>query len=366
MQSLHPISQILPPPTLPHHHNMSSNTTIFSSNIEVISAQAEFGASTITLVDPPPTSTYPAYPEPEPNTIAIPSPRTTTPEPNHTPARPRLTIAPDSETEEGEIIDRVHQHNYPLSPQSSLNVMQGHPELDASTLRTIAIGLANTAIGRTFQHLEAKTEIEQLRKELTDLRTEMSRQPDAECPDGFEENHGRLPDFVIPDGDGVMRQARYIKLGNSSIPFALGTLGQEGDPVFQYDLYAAPSYIRDSPTEPLPMWLIDAIGGKSASYHQAAELAHSTDDWGLVAEVARYHEADTRILNIAAEIHALDCELQVVKASARQSHSRLEGAHAQQRLRALQALDTRRPTRANVHAGGLRFARGRASFLDGE
>ena len=342
---------------------MSSPSTpidVFSSTIEVISAQAEFGASTITLVDP--SSTYPAHPEPTTTT----PPCTPTPETTTTPARPRLTIAPDSETEEGEIVDRVHRHNYPLSPQSSLNIMQRHPELDTSTLRTIAIGLANTAIGRTFQHLEAKTEIEQLRKELTDLRAEMSRQPDAECPEGFEENHGRLPDFVIPDADNIMRQARYIKLGNGPVPFALGTLGQEGDPVFQYDLYAAPSYIRDSPTEPLPMWLIDAIGGKSSSYHQAMDLARSTDDWGLAAEVARYHEADTRTLNIAAEIHALDCELQLVKAETRQSRSRLEGARAQHRLRALQALDTRRPNRAHVHAGGLRFARGRATFLDGE
>ena len=335
---------------------MSSPTETYASlyNIQpTIAAEPirpEFPASTITLVDPP----------------TVPLPRTPTPEPIHTPVRPRLTIAPDSETEEGKIIDRVHRHNYPLSPQSSLNVMQGHPELDAGTLRTIAIGLANTAIGHTFQHLEAKTEIEQLHKELTDLRAEMSRQPDAECPEGFEENHGRLPDFVIPDADNVMRQARYIKLGNGPIPFALGTLGQEGDPIFHYDLYAAPSYIRDSPTEPLPMWLIDTIGGKSSSYHQAMDLARSTDDWGLAAEVARYHEADTRILNIAAEIHALDCELQIAKAEARQSRSRLEGARAQQRLRALQALDTRRPTRANAHATGLRFARGRATFLDGE
>ena len=340
----------------------SEPTTIFSNTIEVISAQAEFGASTITLVDPPSTLTYPAHPEP----VITTPPHTPTPKATHTPARPRLTIAPDSETEEGEIIDRVHRHNYPLSPQSSLNVMQGHPELDTSTLRTIAIGLANTAIGRTFQHLEAKTEIEQLHKELTDLHTEMSRQPDAECPEGFEENHGRLPDFVIPDADNIMRQARYIKLGNGPVPFALGTLGQEGDPIFQYDLYAAPSYIRDSPTEPLPMWLIDAIGRKSSSYHQAIDLAHSTDDWGLATEVARYHEADTRILNIAAEIHALDCELQIAKAETRQSRSRLEGARAQHRLRALQALDTRRPTRVNAHATGLRFARGRATFLDGE
>ena len=330
---------------------MSSAVNVFSDSIEIISAQAEFGASTITLVNPP--------------TIA--SSRAPTPEPTHTPIeQPQLTIAPDSDTEEGEIVDRVHRHNYPLFPQSSLNVRQGHPELDASTLRTIAIGLANTAIGRTFQHLEAKSEIEQLRKELTDLRAEMSRQPDAECPEGFEENHGRLPDFVIPDADNVMRQPRYVKLGNGPVPFALGTLGQEGDPVFQYDLYAAPSYICDSPTEPLPMWLIDAIGGKSSSYHQAVDLAHSTDDWGLAVEVACYHQADTRILNIAAEIHALDCKLQLVKVEARQSRSRLEGACAQHRLRALQALDTRRPTRANAHAAGLRFARGRATFLDGE
>ena len=349
--------------------SIKANTTIFSNSIEVISARAEFGASTITLVDPTPAPAHLTYAQTESDVDppTVPLPRTPTAEPIHMPTeRPHLTIAPDSDTEEGEIVSRIHHHNYPLSPQSSLNVMQGHPELDAGTLRTIAIGLTNTAIGRTFQHLEAKSEIEQLRKELTDLHAEMSRQPDAECPEGFEENHGRLPDFVIPDADNIMCQARYIKLGNGPIPFALGTLRQPGDPIFQYDLFAAPSYIRDSPTEPLPIWLIDAISGKSSSYHQAMDLARSIDDWGLAAEVAHYHEANARVLDIVAEIHALDCELQVVKASARHSRSRLEGAHAQHRLRALQALDTHRPTRANAHAGGLRFARGRASFLDGE
>ena len=314
----------------------------------------EFSISTITLVDPP----------------TVPLPRTPTPEPATEPTthRPLLTIATNSDPEEGEIISRVRRHNYPLSPQSSLNVLQAHTNLDAHTLRPIAIGLANVAIGRTFQHLDSKSEVEQLRKELTDLRAQMSREPDAECPDSFEENHGCLPDFTIPDADGVMRQAHYIKLGNGPVPFALGTLGQENDPVFQYDLFAAPSYIRDTPTEPLPMWLIDAISGKSSSYHQAAELARSTDDWGLVTELTRYqwHHSDMRVLNIAAKIHALDCELQVVKAASRQSCSCLEGARAQHRLRALQALDTRRPTRANAHAAGIRFGHGRPSFLDRE
>ena len=46
----------------------------------------EFATSTITLVDPP----------------TVPLPHTPTPEPVHTPTeRPHLTIAPDSDTEEG-------------------------------------------------------------------------------------------------------------------------------------------------------------------------------------------------------------------------------------------------------------------------
>ena len=83
-------------------------STIFSNTIEVISTQAEFGASTITLVDPPSVPAHLIYAQAEPDITTTPSPRTPTPEPIHTPARPRLTIAPDSETEEGEIVDRVH------------------------------------------------------------------------------------------------------------------------------------------------------------------------------------------------------------------------------------------------------------------
>lgn len=103
--------------------------------------------------------------------------------------------------------------------------LQGHPELDASTLRTITMGLANMAISHTFQHLESKSKIEQLHKELTDLHAQMSCKPDAECPEGFKENHGRLPNFTISDTDGIMCQACYIKLGNNPVLFTLGTLG---------------------------------------------------------------------------------------------------------------------------------------------
>ena len=280
-----------------------------SSTITDTISNGEFSTSTTTLVE---------HPDNQPLLTIIPKLDQTTPD-----------------IEEGEITCQVVQESYPLSPQSSINILQARTGLESHTLRTIAISLTNTAIGRTFQHLKARDEIVQLCKKLTDFQAQMSHEPDAKCPDRFKENHSRLPNFTIPDTEGVMWQACYIKLGNSPVPFALGTLSQDGDPVFQYDLFATPSYICDTPTELLPMWLINAISRKSSSYHQAIELACSTDDWGLVAELACYHKSDTQVLNIMAEIHALDCELQVVKVASHQSRSCLEGARAQHHLWAL-------------------------------
>ena len=101
MKSLHPLPQVIPSAVLPQHH-MSPSTTIFSDTIEVISTQAEFGASTITLVDPAPTPTHFTNAQTEPDAIAT---RASSPESTHTPQCPQLTIAPDLETEEGEIVD---------------------------------------------------------------------------------------------------------------------------------------------------------------------------------------------------------------------------------------------------------------------
>ena len=120
----------------------------------------EFTDSTTTLVDPL-NDASPSAPPSE--TIVNPVERPTN--------RPPLTIATDNDIEPGEITRQVIQESYPLSPQSSINILQACTNLDPHTLRTIAIGLANTAIGHTFQHLEAKSEVAQLRnlKELTNF-----------------------------------------------------------------------------------------------------------------------------------------------------------------------------------------------------
>ena len=62
------------------------------------------------------------------------------------------------------------------------------------------------------------------------------------------------------------------------------------------------------------------------------DLARNMDDWGLVAELTHYHKSDTHVLNIVAEIHVLNCEMQVIKAACRQSCGCLKGACTHHRL----------------------------------
>jgi hypothetical protein len=107
---------------------------------------------------------------------------------------------------------------------------------------------------------------------------------------------------------------RYIKLLDTSIPCALGTMGHLDNPTYIFDLYAASHYTVDQPTELLPAWFLKNIQGNSTSYHQVVEAAKQIDDWGLLGELGRFHEADTHILNIQGQMHALEAELHVAKA----------------------------------------------------
>ena len=117
-------------------------------------------------------------------------------------------------------------------------------------------------------------------------------------------------------------------------------MGRMGDPIFVFDLYATSRYTVDQPTEPLPAWFLKNIQGNSASYHQVVEAAKQIGDWGLLGELGRFHEADTRILNIQGQMHALEAELHIAKAVIRQAHVCMEGAQAHQRLAGLHSLDT--------------------------
>jgi hypothetical protein len=139
-------------------------------------------------------------------------------------------------------------------------------------------------------------------------------------------------------------------------------MGCLGDPSYVFNLYAASCYTMDQPTEPLPTWFLENIQGNSTSYHQVVEVAKQIDDWGLLGELGRFHEADTRILNIQGQMHALEAKLHIAKAVIRQARVRMEGAQAHQRLVGLHSLDTNHTFKRVQRLDNTRLGRGQPQF----
>ena len=57
---------------------------------------------------------------------------------------------------------------------------------------------------------------------------------------------------------------------------------------------------ESSAGEPLPEWLLDLLRGTETTFRQLLRAAHTTGDWGLPADIARYRATVNRI----NELHA--------------------------------------------------------------
>jgi hypothetical protein len=298
--------------------------------------------------------------------MSVESPKTT-PLPIHF---PKPTVAIITDLEDGEIgaipvpprRQTFDEEFFPLSPQSTLNILHSPRTLNPATLCSISISLCNTTLSHTNQHNDTMAEVGQLRCKLTQLRAQQSQEQQDECPEGYEENHRCLPNFYITTPDGEKRQACYIKLLDTAIPCALGTMGHLGDPISIFDLYTASRYTVDQPTEPLPTWFLKNIQGNSASYHQVVEAARQIGNWGLLGELGRFHKADTHILNIQGQMHALEAKLHIAKAVLRQARVRMEGAQAHQHLAGLYSLDTNYTFERVQHLNNACLGRGWPRF----
>ena len=96
----------------------------------------------------------------------------------------------------------------PLSPHTVQNILAGHENLALTQLQALVAGLATTIQQReTIYNSEAT----HFRKHLADINTECQalkqhlQDIDGEpllCPNGYEDNNGRLPLLTIPSPDG--------------------------------------------------------------------------------------------------------------------------------------------------------------------
>ena len=161
---------------------------------------------------------------------------------------------------------------------------------------------------------------------------------EVSLPEGWEENRGQAPNFFIHFQDGQKVMAPFIKRleGTSQI---LGTLGGPSDPYFSHELVATPQGDLTEFPEILPAWLVHLLGTDSAAFPSVLREAARLDDWGLVADLERYHALDARVRAISRQCERLHAEESDLLQQVRLCHYRPSRANAGTRLRGCEALD---------------------------
>ena len=161
---------------------------------------------------------------------------------------------------------------------------------------------------------------------------------EVSLPEGWEENRGQAPNFFIHFQDGQKVMAPFIKQleGTSQI---LGTLGGPSDPYFSHELVAAPQGELTEFPKILPAWLVHLLGTDSTAFPTVLREAARLDDWGLVANLERYHALDARVRAISRQCERLHAEESDILQQVCLCHYRLSRANAGTRLGGCEALD---------------------------
>ena len=202
----------------------------------------------------------------------------------------------------------------------------------------------DTALAKdALTHRMWQEEVALLQQQLADVQA--SHDPPTlaglvrlrECPKGFQDNDGRLPDFVVRTIDGQSIQAPFIKYLEGT-QYAAGTLGGDDEKLFLHPLFAIPIVSIETYPDVLPNWLVQLLGSKSPAFATLVIEASLLDDWGLSADIERYHDLDETAVKLGDGIVCLQLQQADALNSLRLCHAWLARAEAGRCLAGLEAL----------------------------
>src|SRR5712671_309099 len=228
----------------------------------------------------------------------------------------------------------LHASHAPISPRLVANILQGHTNIPTGDLRSIIMGLVSAIDARNEGH---RIQVRDLEDQVAGLIQKHYLQPidPDNIPPGFIENDGRVPQFLIPVHDDLELPAAYVcPLDTLNYTKAAGITGKLGPDEQEYikEIFATPGD-TSLPVSPAPTWFLRAIqAGSKRTYEDLRAEAIAFNNWGIIADLHRYHEDDEKLarLNHLREQLALECDgLREAKALAL---ARLESAHAPLRL----------------------------------
>ena len=106
------------------------------------------------------------------------------------------------------------------------------------------------------------------------------------------------------------------------------------------------------PVEPLLLWFETILLGPSPMYHNFVQAAGEIEDWGIKADIQRFHDTDTLLVEANNEIAKWEAHAAAFSHACQLCKNCLEATHAPYQLGAFENLG---PIRA--HAQLARFGR---------
>ena len=227
----------------------------------------------------------------------------------------------------------------PLSPQTVAAALKGYPDLDASVLRVICSGLVSTLESCTEQYLTTtntlNAQIEGLANQVQEYKNTFQA-----APEGYVENI-HFPNLHIPVGNGLFQPVKWVKQGKDGFMYCHTAedrpRGSNSQP-YLIPVYASPIPSTDEPVEPFPNWMRAILHRLSAPYLNLLESAKTLDNWGVAADLARYHRCDEELMLIENKIHTLDVKHVAMEHNRTIIAACLEAARAAESLAFLEGL----------------------------
>jgi hypothetical protein len=174
---------------------------------------------------------------------------------------------------------------------------------------------------------------EKAEERLKDLQRRIDELQGPECPDGFIENRGRIPHFHIPTASGgADMQARFVWQSPGDPTTIEGTMGGLGDPIYLIELHAQGRYNPDCEPVPLSDWFVGLLAPKGKMFAHVLKAARETDDWGLVADLARYRAYSDRLADYDNTLRRIENAREAAYDKLTTTKARLACAQANQRL----------------------------------
>jgi hypothetical protein len=134
----------------------------------------------------------------------------------------------------------------------------------------------------------------------------------SDQPEGYIINDNtRVPDFVIPIGDGEHQQAYWVKQLVKGQVAGLPWEYVPGQTPFVTEVYASPAQGQEDimgPIHSLPGWLWSLLTGLAAHYRMLLKHVEVTNDWGVVGEVLRFQQLEHHLSDLRLRITHLEAK----------------------------------------------------------